>query len=570
MNERITTILRDVVQELFGVEPVVLLERPDEQFGDVTTNVAMKLAKELQRPPRDIAQEIAEKLQSFEMFDDVGVAGPGFVNMTFSDEALMSLCSIESPTFLNGIKTVVEYSCPNYFKELHTGHLYQTIAGDVIARLLEQAGAKVYRTNFGGDVGLHVAKCIFGMLYDADELPESVDGYNDCLNALHTKMQHMNEDQRTPFIATSYVTGSKLYEEDDAAKGHIELLNKRLYAAVKQPSSDEFSTALAKVHQLGRQWSKEYFVSMYKTLQVHQFDAYYPESTTEARGVEIVEKNKSLFEESDGAIVFKGEDHGLHTRVFITNKQLPTYETKDLGLIFTEQDDYHFDRRILITGNDQSEYMKVVWKVADLIKPGINDKMTHVVNGIVKFGDGKKMSSRTGNVTTATDVLRSVREAVGNSGDEERDTNIYLGAVKYEFLKHRLGGDMAFDPNESVAIEGNSGPYLQYAHARARSIVAKSDEKPAQHVMNLDASERSLARKLTEFNDVVEQSARELAPHYICTYLYELAQIFNRFYEKTKVIDSEREAERIFLVTHYANVLKHGLNILGIHAPDSM
>jgi arginyl-tRNA synthetase len=146
-----------------------------------------------------------------------------------------------------------------------------------------------------------------------------------------------------------------------------------------------------------------------------------------------------------------------------------------------------------------------------------------------------------------------------------------LGAIKYAFLKQRIGGDIIYNSKESVSLEGNSGPYLQYAHARARGILRKSEVRPiALANMTLQTLERPLAQKLGEYSEVVEHAQKELLPHYICTYLYELAQEFNRFYEKNQVVGSDREPERVTLVNRYASTLKSGLAILGIEAPEQM
>jgi len=186
----------------------------------------------------------------------------------------------------------------------------------------------------------------------------------------------------------------------------------------------------------------------------------------------------------------------------------------------------------------------------------------------VKMKGGIKMSSRKGNVLLAEDVLDVVSELskkLSSSNDEQTT----LAAVKYAFLKQRIGQDVIYDLEESVSLNGNSGPYLQYAHARARSILGKAKADPAD-IIDLELAERSLARKISEYGEAVERATDELLPHYICTYLYELAQVFNSFYEHNRVIGSDREGVRLTLVQHYADTLKAGLELLGITAPDKM
>lgn len=179
------------------------------------------------------------------------------------------------------------------------------------------------------------------------------------------------------------------------------------------------------------------------------------------------------------------------------------------------------------------------------------------------------MSSRKGNVLMANDIIESAIAAnAQNSGKDNKD--VAIGAIKYAFLKQRIGGDIVYNPEESISLAGNSGPYLQYAHARARSILQKSSVEKSDAVNDLDDFERALAQQLLRYKGVVDLAVNELMPHHICTYLYELTQVFNRFYENSKVIGDDREPIRKLLVERYADTLKAGLHILGITAPNKM
>ena len=554
MNETISQI----IQKLYDVQVDVVLTRPDAKFGDYATNVALQLAKPLGRNPREIAEEIAKELRDSGAYENVEIAGPGFINITLGSEALLALIREEPRAFNSGQNVVLEYSCPNAFKELHTGHLYQTIFGDILARLLLVSGARVQRTSFGGDVGLHVAKCLWGMRHElGGEYPE--------------KLADISEDafERSRWISQCYVTGAKAYEESEATKDEIDELNKTIYGF---HDSDDHDSPLAKLYWETRQWSFDYFDAFYQAIDVAPM-RYIPESSTAPIGLEVVREQlaKGNLKESEGAVVFEGdESKHLHTRVFVTSKGLPTYETKDIGVIWLEKQDYNFDRRYLITGNDQREYMRVVFAAAETFRPELTGTMTHLTNGTVRFGNGKKMSSRLGNVTRAVDVLDVVREKVHTLvSDESNVEAVTLGAVKYVFAKYKLGGDIAFDIDETVSLAGNSGPYLQYAHARARSILGKSNLAFAQPD-EVRAEDRTLVRKLGEYHEVVTHAAESLEPHHICNYLFELAQEFNRYYEKNHVIGDALEQHRTGLVALYADTLKAGLAILGIAAPERL
>jgi arginyl-tRNA synthetase len=554
MKQELERVIADAVRELFGTDVTVELTRPDEQFGDYATNVALQLANTVGKRPRDIAEELAVKLRESlsGQANEVTVAGPGFLNFKLYNQALVALASQTPAQPLAGKTIVAEYSDPNPFKVLHAGHLYTSVVGDAIANLLENAGAQVHRVNFGGDVGLHVGKTMWAILEKlGGELPE--------------KLSEVNPEQQAEWMAEAYVRGNNAYDEDEGAKQTITELNKRVYQIHAEADHE---SPLARVYWTCRDWSYEYFNRFYDQIGSH-FEKYYPESETAPIGLETVKKHVGdVYQESDGAIVFDGEKHGLHTRVFINSQGLPTYEAKDVGLIMKKWEDYHFDLSVVITGNDIVEYMKVVLKSIEQFQPELAQRTAHLTHGIVKLAGGVKMSSRLGNILRAVDVLDAAAEA-NKATRGEHNQDAVLGAVKYAFLKQRIGGDIIYSPEESVSLEGNSGPYLQYAHARARSILAKAkvEDRPVEE---FEQGERSLLRKLGEYTEAVEQATTELMPHHVCTYLYELAQVFNSFYEHNRVLNDPRQDVRLQLVQVYADTLKSGLELLGIPAPEKM
>ncbi len=553
MIQDIEQAIVDVCAELFDERVEVSLTRTDEQFGDYATNVALQLSKKVSKNPREVAEQIVAKLTDQDSIARVDIAGPGFINLTLTDATLMSLVETGPTQSLLGKTAVAEYSDPNPFKVLHAGHLYTSIVGDAIANLLEKAGATVHRVNFGGDVGLHVGKTLWGIVQKLDgEHPE--------------QLKDVATDQRANWMAERYVEGTNAYEDDERAKAEIIELNKKVY---QLHTDNDHESALAQLYWTCRTWSYDYFNEFYARIGT-KFEKYYPESETAPLGLETVRAHiGDVYEVSDGAIVFDGEKYGLHTRVFINSNGLPTYEAKDVGLAIKKWQDYHFDKSVIITGNDIVEYMKVVMKSLEQFAPETVNTATHLTHGQVKLSGGVKMSSRKGNFLRAVDVLEAA-ETAGKTMNENHDETTSLGAVKYAFLKQRIGGDIIYEPEESVSLQGNSGPYLQYAHARARSVLAKKSPTERKSINDLQDGERSLLRKISEYPEVVDKALYELMPHAICTYLYELAQTFNRFYEHNRVIDDEREALRLELVRLYADTLKDGLGILGIVAPERM
>lgn len=548
------TKISQIIHELLGVDAEVVLTRPEEQFGDWATNVALQLAKPLGRNPREIAEEVADRLRETGEYDEVSVAGPGFINLRLSDEALIQATEATPARSLQGKTVLVEYSDPNPFKPLHAGHLYTTLVGDSISRLVENAGATTIRLNFGGDVGLHVGKSMWAII-------KFLGGENP------SKLADIAEAERPTWLGARYVEGNNAYEDDEVSKKEIIETNKRVYQV---HSENDKTSPFAEIYWTTRQWSYDYFDVLYNQLEVRPFDRYIPESEVAPLGFEVVSEQveSGVYEESDGAVVFNGEKVGLHTRVFINSEGLPTYEAKDVGLSLTKWRDYQFDESIIITANEQAQYMQVVIASIKEFAPEPAKRTRHLTHGFVKLQGGVKMSSRKGNVVTALEIIESARQAAKETGRDTTESTV-LAAIKYAFSKTRIGGDIVYDPKESVALEGSSGPYLQYAHARARSVIAKSQQAPVQPA-SLQSGERRLLRKLTEYKDVVERATAELMPHHIATYLYELAQEFNSFYEHNRVIGDEREPERLWLVECYADRLKSGLELLGIAAPDKM
>lgn len=537
MRDQLQNTIADVCKKLFDTDLRIELTRPEEQFGDFSTNAALQLAGKLGEKPRDVAERLATGL--LENLDgqvsDVTVAGPGFINLKLSDRMLLESMQAEPAQRYEGREVLVEFGDPNPFKAMHIGHLYSYIVGDAIASLLEAAGAKVKRLSYHGDVGLHVAKALWAMQKSAHPSGADIGGF--------------------------YAEGAQAYEQDPEAKAQIDALNAQIYAG---------DSALQKLYDEGKKLSFDGFDEILKTLGIRT-DRRYLESESTPVGVEMVKKNTGkVFKESDGAVVYEGEKAGLHTRVFLTGKGLPTYETKDLGLAELKHEEYpQAALSVIITAHEQAEYFKVMLAALGEIQPELAKKTTHLSHGFVNLSSGK-MSSRTGDVYGAGELLADVAKAAEKQfPDTARD--MQLGAVKYAFARHRLGGDLTYDVNESISLEGNSGPYLQYAHARARSVLRKAaDTTEKSAATDLQPDERTLVRKIGEYAETVDKAVDEFMPHHICTYLYELAQTFNRFYEHNRVISDPREQLRLELVGRYADTLQAGLKLLGVFAPDKM
>jgi arginyl-tRNA synthetase len=552
LTEEIKKAVQAAAKKLFGTDIKPQLSRPEEKFGDYATNAALQLSKQTAKAPLEIARLLSPELKGLPGISEVSIAGPGFINIRLDNQGLFdaALNATKLPAGLKDQEILNEYGDPNPFKEMHIGHLYTYIVGDAISGLLEAGGAAVRRLSYHGDVGPHVAMWLWGIHkhfgWDADAASKAL------------------ETQSKKGIGYYYSAGAKAYKDDEAAKDEIDAINAHVYA---KDDAD-----ITRMYEIGKNLSFDNFDEILNKLSIPT-DKRYLESQSAQKGVQVVQQNiGKVFIESQGAVVYEGEKAGLHTRVFINSRGLPTYEAKDLGLAELKALDYpRANRSIIMTASEQSDYFKVMLAaLAEIDKPTAQ-KTTHIAHGFLSLSSGK-MSSREGNVYAAASLLEEVQQAVEKLyPDSPHKEDVYVAAVKYAFLKHRTGSDIVFDVDESISLEGNSGPYIQYAHARASSILAKAlhQTKPAPEAV-LDAGERSLARKISEYPEVVEKSIEELMPHYICTYLYELAQSFNRFYENSRIIGDEREVPRLALAKAYQQVLSHGLGILNIAAPDHL
>lgn len=573
-------MLKEKIEEIikgFGIEQSFVVEHPaDEKMGDFSTNAALVLGGLRKINPREIAEAMAEKLRENsvlkEYIDRIDIAGPGFINFHLNSKYLLEgLNKVVTDGKLygkngtrNGEKVMVEYTDPNPFKQLHIGHLMSNTIGESISRLVEFSNADVCRACYQGDVGIHVAKAIWGIRNVLRENNKKIED-----------IENQSLEEKARFLGEGYARGAGDYEENIKAKEEIEELNKLIY----QKSDEEVN----KIYELGRTWSLEYFETIYKKLGT-KFNEYFFESETGERGYQLVQEylKKGVFKESEGAIVFVGEDYGLHTRVFINSAGLPTYEAKELGLAKTKYERFAYDKSIVITANEINDYFNVLLRAMSLIYPDLEKKTVHVGHGMLKLKTGK-MSSRTGKVITGESLIEDVgdeiRKKMTETGKIKEVENVddvinkvAVGAIKYSMLKQSPGKDISFDFETSLSFEGDSGPYLQYAYARANSILVKAASKNWDMIedQELLPEERQLLVWINQFPEIVEVAGINMSPNLICSYLIELSSRFNHFYTKCQVIGNEKEKIRLTLVLAVAQILRNGLWLLGIEVVEKM
>ncbi len=512
-------MIRETIQQLTGVDTVT---KPKSDFGDYAVFIKGNAAEAFDKLKAQISNH--KEIEKIELKGN-------YINFFLSNEFLHSelekmlhASGFMFHEYLKSQTIMVEYTDPNPFKKFHIGHLMSNAIGEAIARLYEASGAKVLRVNYQGDVGLHVAKAVFGL-------------------------------QQNQTFSNAYAHGVKSYEEDSEERDYINYINKAIY--------DKSDPDINIIYEKGKQQSLDYFEKQYERLGT-KFVHYFFESEMAPIGLELIKKHPDIFVKSEGAIVF----HGEHTRVFVNSQGLPTYETKELGLNQEKFTLYNPDLSIIVTGNEIKEYFRVLMEAMKLVMPEVASKTRHVPHGMLRLSTGK-MSSRTGDVITADELIADVAQKTGSE-------IVAIAAIKYAILKQGIGNDVIFDREKSIAVHGDTGVYLQYTYARLVSIINNAPQPPLMDKRGsmgeiVHPLELAVIKHLIEFPDAIREATERIAPNTVALYLYELANKANRYYEEVRILDDadqNRKQARLVLVKITADTLKRGLWILGISAPE--
>jgi arginyl-tRNA synthetase len=327
-----------------------------------------------------------------------------------------------------------------------------------------------------------------------------------------------------------------------------------------------------------RQWSLEYFDQNYKRFYSH-FDRLYFESEFYERGVEIVNDalKKGILEKSQGAIIFNGKKYGIDTRVFVNSLGFPTYEGKEPALAEKEFTDFgELDKAIHVVTPEQTSFFKVTFKVEELLdEKKYKDKQYHLIYEWVKLKAGK-MSSREGNIIEANWLIDEVKKKILEKSkcDEKTAEVLAVASVKYSFLRNGTQTIIHFDIDESIAVDGNSAPYLIYTYVRCLSVLKKSNDNNeiVEQFDKANVDELNVLRLVNQFPEIVQQAAIQLSPNLIANYLYDLTQRYNYFYQKNKILESEKETKifRLMLTKAVGKIIKEGLYLLGIKTVEKM
>ena len=534
----------------------------DAKFGDYQCNDALKFAKRVRMNPREVAAKVVEALDKG-CFEKVEIAGPGFLNLTVSKAWLNGELKALGTSKTLGIvqqgagKTVViDYSSPNAAKQMHIGHIRSTVIGNAIDRIFRALGYRVIADNHLGDWGTQ-----FGIL---------IKGYRELLT------QEERDNLTVANLEKCYVlSAAKAKEEDGIWK---EDCKREL---VKLQQGDEANLAL---------WKKFIEISigefdrMYAKLGV-KFDTYRGESYYNETMPKVVEKleEMGLAKESEGALVVNLEEEKLGVAIVRKSDGGYNYTTSDLACVKTRVEDYDPERIIYVTDARQQLHFKQWFNIAG--KMGYTVKLVHVPFGLMSY-QGKAISTREGNLIRLEELLAEAKKRAldivkDRGGDEELAEAIGYGAVKYSDLSHDPITDIDFSWDKALALEGNSGPYLQYAYARVCSLLAKGTGEDNSRIFEFSncelrtfaietPSEKRLALALLEFPGAVKRAAEAYKPSVLADYLFQTAQLYSSFYQSSPILKSEESVRnaRLALCRLFGEVLRRGLDLLGIATPS--
>ncbi len=543
----------------YDFEAKIIEEPPNPEMGDLAFP-CFELAKSMGKNPVKLARDIVEiiKIPDNSVFKEVKQYGP-YVNFFFDRKKFTKKILTESKkkeygAGNNSEKIMVEYPAPNTNKPLHIGHMRNMAIGESISRIFEKRGCNVIRVNLLNDRGIHICKSMLAYKkWGKDKEPDK-------------KSDH--------FVGDYYVLfANRSKENPELEKEAQEMLK-------KWESGDEDVLFLWKRMN---NWAENGMEETFKRFGV-KFDKVYKESEMYKMGKEMVMeglKNNVFDKDDSGAIFFDLSDKDLDKKFLVRGDGTTLYVTQDLYLAALKYTDYRPDKSVYIVANEQNYHFDVLFiLLEELRKLGFKfaEENIHLNYGMVRLTSGK-IKSREGTKVDADDLMDEVKEMALNEIKKRKKSDledvdklaekIALGAIKFFLLKYSEYKDFTFIPKESLSLEGETGPYLQYSLVRAKKIIEKTKETPKTEGLDED-EEFELAKKISKFPSKVESAAENYKPHLIANYAYELSSVFSKFYEKCNVIGDKKEKERLGLLWSFIHVMRNCLDLLGIEEVESM
>jgi len=535
------------------------LETPPESFGDYSFP-CFQLSKKLKKSPNEIALDLSKKIKA-DFLEKTETKGP-YLNFFIKKEKLTELIlkkiQKEKENYgskKNNKKTyIVEYFHANTHKGVHIGHIRNISIGETLCRVLEKTGHKVIRVNYQGDIGPHVAKCLWGYINLKQKEPKTKKGI---------------------WLGKIYALANKRSIKNKKIEEEIRQINNKIYQRDK---------TILKIWKKTRQDCLKDFEDFYKDFGV-KFSRLYFESEVEDLGKQIVMDllKKGTVKKSEGAIIMDLEKYKLGIYVLLTKDNNALYHSKDLGLAELKQKEFKFDKSIHVTGAEQKLYFQQIFKTFEITHSKIAGKSLHLPYGLVMLPEGK-MSSRTGTMILFEDLkdkmFKATEKEIKNRNKklskEEiavRTKKIAYSAIKFSMLNKDNNKDLIFDWNTALSFEGETGPYIQYSYARIQSILKKAKIFPQINYKLLNnLLEFKLIKQLSLFPSIIQKASQDLKPNLIANYIFSLSKTFNEYYHAYNILREKQEIKnaRLALISSIATIIKISLNLLGIEVLDQM
>jgi len=627
IEQQIMTAARQAVEALYGqpvAEKMVQLQKTRSEFEGNLTLVVFPFVKMAHKSPELTGQEIGEYMvEHCEAISKYNVV-KGFLNLSIADAAWLQLLADIDRDEHYGEKraaedaplVMIEYSSPNTNKPLHLGHVRNNLLGWSLAQIMQANGYRVVKTNIVNDRGIHICKSMLAWLkWGNGETPESSGKKGDHLIGDYYVAFDKHYREEVKQLAAEYaLSGLPAEQAEEKAKQEAPLIKEAHEMLVKWEQGDpEVRSLWEKMNS----WVYAGFDETYRKMGV-SFDKIYYESQTYLKGKAKVEEGlqKGLFfRKDDGSVWADLTDEGLDQKLLLRSDGTSVYMTQDIGTAEMRFQDYPIDKMIYVVGNEQNYHFQVLSILLDRLGFKWGKELVHFSYGMVELPNGK-MKSREGTVVDADDLMQLMVDdayqtsmELGKFADmtEEERREIArivgMGALKYFILKVDARKNMLFNPEESIDFNGNTGPFIQYTHARIRSILRKAEAKASpspskgggveiHNTDNVSASlgnhttppseglgealsdkEVELIQKMSEYGAAVAQAGQDYSPSGIANYCYELTKVFNQFYHDYSILNEEDEQKRqtrLVIARNVAKILKNGMALLGIEVPERM
>ena len=613
IEQQIATTVLQAVSALYGeqVTPaMVQLQKTKKEFEGNLTLVVFPFVKMARRKPEEVGEQIGAYLKEHcEAVANYNVV-KGFLNLEISPKAWLQLLSNIHDDAHFGEKqadeqsplVMIEYSSPNTNKPLHLGHVRNNLLGWSLVRIMEANGNRVVKTNIVNDRGIHICKSMLAWLkWGNGETPESSGKKGDHLIGDYYVAFDKHYREEVKALAAQYVAnGMEAEEAEKKAKEEAPLIKEAHEMLVKWEQND---TEVRQLWEKMNTWVYAGFDETYKALGV-SFDKIYYESQTYLKGKAKVEEGLAkglFFRKDDNSVWADLTQEGLDQKLLLRSDGTSVYMTQDIGTAEMRFHDYPIDKMIYVVGNEQNYHFQVLSILLDHLGFKWGKELVHFSYGMVELPNGK-MKSREGTVVDADDLVSEMianalktSEELGKFDDMDAAERaeiariVGMGALKYFILKVDARKNMLFNPEESIDFNGNTGPFIQYTHARIRSIIRKAQQEAAEagQVVNalmaqvdeaalnglLSQKEIDLIQKMNEYGAAVAQAGKDYSPSGIANYCYELTKEFNQFYHDFSILKEEnkkKRAVRLLLAANVAKLLKNGMALLGIEVPERM